>query len=71
MSFPLAQNVSLTSEFSWFHDNDPDGHSDPVLSGLSLAWQPSKALQFDFGANIGLGGGEPDQELYVGLARRF
>ena len=71
LSFPLAQNVSLTSEISWFHDNDPDGHSNPVTSGLSLAWQPSKALQFDIGANIGLGGGAADQEIYVGIARRF
>ena len=71
LSFPLAQNVSLTSEGSWFRDNDPDGRSSPLLSGLSLAWQPSKAMQFDIGANIGLGGGAPDQQIYIGIARRF
>lgn len=71
LSFPLKQALSLTSELSWFRDDDPDGHSNRLLSGFSLAWQSGKALQFDVGANFGLGGGAPDQELYVGIARRF
>ena len=71
VSLPLIRNISLTTELSWFRDNDPSGHSNRLLSGMSLAWQPGKALQLDIGANVGLGGSAPDQELYFGIARRF
>ena len=71
LSFPLSGALSVTTELSWFRDNDPSGHSSRTLSGASIAWQPSKELQLDVGANIGLGGAAPDQELYIGIARRF
>ena len=71
VSLPLKRNISLTTELSWFRDNDPVGRSNRLLLGMSLAWQPSKALQLDIGANVGLGGSAPDQELYFGIARRF
>lgn len=71
VSLSLISNISLTTELSWFRDNDPTGKSNRFLSGMSLAWQPNKALQLDIGANVGLGGSAPDQELYFGIARRF
>ena len=71
VSLPLQRNISLTTELSWFRDNDPAGHSNRLLSGMSLAWQPNKALQLDIGANVHLAGSAPDQELYFGIARRF
>jgi Putative MetA-pathway of phenol degradation len=71
VSFPLTKALSLTSELSWFRDNDPSGHSSCTLSGFSLAWQPSKKLQFDIGTNIGVSGIAPDREIYFGVARRF
>jgi Putative MetA-pathway of phenol degradation len=71
VSFPLTKALSLTSELSWFRDNDPSGHSSRTLSGFSLAWQPSKKLQFDIGTNVGVAGIAPDQEIYFGVARRF
>lgn len=71
VSCSFAKSVTLTSELSWFRDNDPAGRSSKVLSGLSLAWQPSKTLQFDVGTNIGIAGSAPNQEVYFGIARRF
>ena len=71
LSFPLSGKLSATSELSWFRDNDPSGRSCRTLSGFSLAWQPSKVFQFDVGTNIGIGGAAPDQEFYIGIARRF
>ena len=71
VSLPLIRNISLTTELSWFRDNDPSDHSNHLLSGMSLAWQPSKAFQLDIGANLRLGGNAANQEIYFGIARRF
>lgn len=67
----ISKAVSATLEASAMRDDDPDGHSTEALAGLSFAWQPSKTMQFDIGANIGLNHDSPDREIYLGVVRRF
>ncbi|WP_298394438.1 transporter [Sphingobium sp.] len=68
---PLGQAVSATIETSLMRDDDPEDHSTQALGGLSVAWQPSDAIQFDIGLTVGLNGASPDSEAYVGISRRF
>lgn len=71
LGLDVGSLVSATIEASAMRDADPDGHSTQSLAGLSLGWQPSKDMQIDIGANIGLNAASPDREIYVGLVRRF
>ncbi|MCI4591503.1 transporter [Sphingobium sp. BYY-5] len=71
LGMALGETLSATVETSLMRDDDPDGHSTQALGGLSLAWQPSDAIQFDIGLNIGLNEDSPDSEVYLGIARRF
>ncbi|WP_368667124.1 transporter [Novosphingobium sp. 18050] len=70
-SLQLAETLTATAEYQVMADHDPQGHQVQHLSGLSLAWQPGKNLQFDVGANAGLDRDAPDVEVYFGLSRRF
>jgi len=67
----LSRDVTMTFELSAQRDEDPAGHSTPLIGAVSLAWMAKPDLQLDAGANAGLAGGAPDAELYVGIARRF
>jgi hypothetical protein len=67
----LSKDVTATFELSAQHDEDPGGHSTPLVGAVSLAWMARPDLQLDAGANAGLAGGAPDAELYVGIAKRF
>lgn len=67
----LSDTLSATAEYQVTVDRDPLGHSVAHLSGLSLGWKPSDALQLDLGANAGLGHDAPDAEIYLGVSRRF
>jgi hypothetical protein len=67
----LSKDVTATFELSAQHDEDPGGHSTPLVGAVSLAWMARPDLQLDAGANAGLAGGAPDVELYVGIAKRF
>jgi hypothetical protein len=67
----LSQDVTATFELSAQHDEDPGGHSTPLVGAVSLAWMARPDLQLDAGANAGLAGGAPDVVLYVGIAKRF
>ncbi|MEJ7934491.1 transporter [Sphingobium sp. AN558] len=71
LGLDFGNDVSATIETSAMRDDDPDGHSTEALAGLSFAWQPSKDMQFDIGANIGLNAASPDREIYLGVVRRF
>ncbi|MGC4253058.1 MAG: transporter [Sphingobium sp.] len=67
----LSDTVSATIEASMMRDDDPAGHATEILSGLSLAWQPSDGMQVDIGLNIGLNRDSPDREIYLGISQRF
>ncbi len=71
LSFSLPEQISLTPEIAWAHDDDPTGKSSSFLAGLSLAYLASPDWQLDVGANIGLNANAPAQEMYFGVARRF
>jgi hypothetical protein len=71
LDFDLSGSLSTTVELSAFRDNDPSGHATQMLAGLSFGWQPSKDLQFDVGANLGLNQNSPDAQLYFGVVQRF
>ncbi|CAN5275604.1 hypothetical protein BH10PSE12_BH10PSE12_09550 [soil metagenome] len=71
LGLDLTDSVSGTAEISLFRDEDPSGHASIALAGLSVAWQPSKALQLDVGTNIGLNANSPDEQIYFGVSRRF
>lgn len=71
LDLALNEAVSATVETSLMRDDDPEGHSTQALGGLSLAWQPSDAMQIDIGVNVGLNADSPDSEVYLGIVRRF
>ncbi|MDI1294455.1 MAG: transporter [bacterium] len=71
LGFALSEAVSGTIEAQVTRDDDPDGHATQALAGLSFAWKPSDAMQFDIGLNLGLNSVSPDSQLYVGVVRRF
>lgn len=71
LGFSLSDAVSGAIEAQVTHDHDPDGHATQALAGLSFAWQPSDAMQFDVGLNLGLNRASADSELYLGIVRRF
>jgi hypothetical protein len=71
LGFGVADRVSLTTEVSFYHDEDPAGRSTQALAGLALAWQASGDSQWDIGASLGLNRDSPDIELSIGYARRF
>ena len=62
--------VTLAVEGSVVRDDDPAGRTTPMLSSVSLAWQPDDDSQLDVGAVKGVSDA-PDIELYVGISRRF
>lgn len=67
----LSSQLTATVEMSGFRDEDPAGHSAPLLAGMAIAWQPGDNLQLDLGGNAGLNRDAPNTEFYVGVARRF
>jgi len=71
MDVKLTEKLSGTAELAVARDEDPSGHSNQVLAGLSADWTPSANTQFDVGTNIGLDRNAPDAELYFGVVRRF
>ena len=71
LDLPLSEDVSFTAEIAAERDEEEGQRSTELRSGLSLAWQPNEALQFDAGANFGLNRDAPDLQLYLGIAKRF
>lgn len=67
----LGAKLSAAAEYQITFDRDPSGQSHQQVSGLSLAWQPAKNLQFDAGTILGLDRDANDVELYLGVSRRF
>lgn len=71
LGLTLSDSVGAAVEVQAIRDRDPGGHSTQALAGLSMGWQPSKDLQLDAGANLGLNHASSDAELYMGVTRRF
>ena len=71
LGFGLTGNLTGEVEVQAIRDRDPAGATTRALAGLSLGWQPSKNLQLDAGANLGLNRDSGDFELYMGVSRRF
>jgi hypothetical protein len=71
LSASLVKDLDATLELAIQRDEVPGDAATALLSGISLAWTPSEAVQLDGGANIGLDADSPDLELYVGVAKRF
>lgn len=71
LSIDLSDTLSGSGELLLMRDRDPGGHATMAQAGLSLAWQPARDLQIDFGGNIGLAHASPDIVAYAGIARRF
>ncbi|KQM19457.1 transporter [Novosphingobium sp. Leaf2] len=67
----LGEKLSAAAEYQITFDRDPSGYTHQQVSGLSLAWQPAKNLQFDAGTILGLDRDANDVELYFGVSRRF
>jgi len=71
LGLPLGEQFVAAVELQASRDEDPLGGTGQLLGGVSLAWTPSRALQLDAGAVLGLGHDDPGIELYAGIARRF
>ena len=71
LGFAVSDRFSASTEVSIYRDHDPAGHATEALLGLSAAWQPDDAMQFDVGVNLGLNASSADSQLYFGIARRF
>lgn len=67
----VTSKIGATAELEVAHDEDPAGHSSPLLAGFSADWTPNDNLQLDLGTNVGLNRASPDVEVYFGVARRF
>lgn len=71
LDIPLAHGLAATVELSAARDEDPTGHSTQLLAGVAADWAPGTNLQFDAGAVLGLNRDAPDEEVYLGVSRRF
>ena len=71
VEYKLTEAVNLVGEVSLERDRDPSGHETHALAAGSVAWQPTKRLQFDVQAVAGLNSNSPDVRLIVGGAVLF
>ena len=66
-----SDQVSLSTEVWGKWDWDPAGTAKQVSWDVAGAYQPTKTLQLDAGANFGLNSQTPDVEIYAGVSTRF
>ncbi|MET0239760.1 MAG: transporter [Sphingobium sp.] len=67
----VTDALQLTPEVQMVRDNDPDRHVTMTKAALSLAFQPTKAMQVDVQAVAGLNPATPDVALAFGISRKF
>ena len=67
----LNHKLSLSTEIWTAWDWDPAGTASQASADGAIAYDMSKDLQLDAGANFGLNRNTPDVELYTGLSLRF
>ena len=66
-----SDKVSLSTEAWTKWDWDPAGTTTQASWDVAAAYQPTKRLQLDAGANFGLNSQTPDVEIYAGVSTRF
>jgi len=66
-----SEKLSLSTEVWAKWDWDPAGTGKQLSWDVAGAYQPTKTLQFDGGANFGLNSQTPDVEIYTGMSVRF
>ena len=71
VGYQANQKVSLSTEIWAAWDWDPSGTGKQISWDVSAAYLPSKNVQLDAGANLGLNTQTPDVELYTGFSVRF
>ena len=71
LGFQVSDKVSLSTELWTMWDWDPAGTGKQASWDVSAAYLPTKNLQLDAGANIGINRQTPDVELYTGVSVRF
>jgi hypothetical protein len=71
VGYQASQKVSVSTEIWSAWDWDPSGTGKQVSWDVAGAYLPSKNVQLDAGANLGLNSQTPDVELYTGFSVRF
>ena len=71
LGYQLSDAVTWTSEVSVERDDDPAGGETYVVAAQSLAWQPTKRMQLDLLAAVGLNHATPDVRVAIGGAILF
>ena len=66
-----SDKISLSTEVWAKWDWDPAGTGKQVSWDVAAAYEPTKTLQIDAGANFGLNSQTPDVEVYAGISTRF
>lgn len=67
----INSSFSVSAELWGQWDYDPAGTVRQASADASVAFLPSKDVQLDAGANVGLNRQTPDLELYAGVSKRF
>lgn len=71
LGYDLTDDLTAVGELQVTRDNDPGGHETLVLAAGSLAWQPTKRMQFDVLVGAGLNRNTPDLRIVTGGAVIF
>jgi hypothetical protein len=71
LGIAVNKELSLSAEIWTAWDWDPAGTTRQASADGSIAYELSKNLQLDAGANFGLNRSTPDMELYTGVSVRF
>lgn len=71
LGIQLSKKVNVSTELWAQRDWDPAGTGKQASWDVAAAYQPSKNLQLDAGANFGLNHQTPNVELYTGVSARF
>ena len=66
-----SEKVNFSTEIWAQWDWDPSGTGRQLSWDVAAAYLPTKDLQLDAGANVGLNRQTPDVELYTGVSVRF
>ena len=71
LSHSIGKKLTVYAEFWNSQDLDPAGAMHMYSADVAAAYQLSKTLQLDLGANFGLNRATPDEQVYFGISARF
>ena len=71
LSHSLGKKLTVYAEFWNSQELEPSGAVHMYSADVAAAYQLSKTLQLDVGANLGLNRATPDEQLYLGISARF